>query len=796
MAEAVRPRRESRRTLRKSYRVEEAFPDLESEGSDHESGIPSINGAVEEKMELDSEPDKFLPDPVEEDQKDDFLEDEVDEEHPEHLHSDAESVEERALRTESTRKAKRRLPPVSIKRTIKDRRFRATKEPPQESVADSGTKVRQGLEKVHARGVEQFGRIGGIETRIKDMFGPTYRELVPIMDTRDHWVHQETLPSRVDDNLRRSFHMPEGVREREVKNVREWYSGKGKTAFTEGQKTSVLDEEAGAKYLGNPGPAFRNVLLGPFNEPQLYKMSAGSYLSTATPFANKKDRRGWIFNLGSRIQEAQWSANEEGSTQYLAVAVEQVDPNPKVKYKPMENPEAPAFSATAPFPASIQIWAFDSTSTHDLDPEKEPRLELAICTDWGAPKHFRWCPIAATEPPDNGNTIHLGLLAAYWSDGRVRILDISYPKPDPDAHKTHYLHFSHAAFDVQIPQTIPSCLHWLSGNSLAVGSASGTVGIWSLSRPETFPFPRTEQHNPQPWFYKLIADTYILSLSSGYPSRPNFLSITTADGFAKLIDLRSPLLDTCLSQRGRSLCLSQAWHEHTQAFIMSDDYYMVRSNVLRRYYTSIYNMRSESSIVCVAASPVQPAVLVGSVDGTVQASNPLTRLMNEKEIPWHHIWFKHEWRPSVDKLLLKVREESSDEMQAGDAAVPSEPQSTTLVTQLSNKGTDTTDTAMIDTSKAGPDLPHHPKHRPKSKVPPEVLTQPLTRITEGYKVQKVFLVFPKPYEAFPNSGGKYVTTFEEPSAVTTLAWNPNLKFGTWAVAGMGDGILRVEDLNV
>jgi transcription factor C subunit 6 len=43
---------------------------------------------------------------------------------------------------------------------------------------------------------------------------------------------------------------------------------------------------------------------------------------------------------------------------------------------------------------------------------------------------------------------------------------------------------------------------------------------------------------------------------------------------------------------------------------------------------------------------------------------------------------------------------------------------------------------------------------------------------------------------------KGITVFEEKSAVTALAWNPNLKYGMWAVAGLGSGLLRVEDVGV
>jgi transcription factor C subunit 6 len=227
---------------------------------------------------------------------------------------------------------------------------------------------------------------------------------------------------------------------------------------------------------------------------------------------------------------------------------------------------------------------------------------------------------------------------------------------------------------------------------------------------------------------------------------------------------------------------------------MPDDNYMLRSNTIRRYYTNLYNMRSDSSVVCCASSPVHPGILLGSADGTVQAGNPIAKLLNEKEIPWQQIWFKHEWRPSVNKLALKfaVPDGGEKEDQAmPDVVQPSTPSATT---------DDITSTSIhpVAATASTSDLsqPGHPHlSKPKSKVTREALAEPLARITEGFKVQRVNLGQSKPYNSH-TAGGKYVTIFEEPSAVTKVAWNPNLKFGTWAVAGMGDGLLRVEDLNV
>jgi transcription factor C subunit 6 len=76
-----------------------------------------------------------------------------------------------------------------------------------------------------------------------------------------------------------------------------------------------------------------------------------------------------------------------------------------------------------------------------------------------------------------------------------------------------------------------------------------------------------------------------------------------------------------------------------------------------------------------------------------------------------------------------------------------------------------------------------------------VLSQPLTRITEGFKGVQQGMQYPEDTKRY-KEGAKYLTTYEGESAISRLAWNPNLKFGTWAVVGTNSGYLRVEDLGV
>ncbi|KAF2473421.1 uncharacterized protein BDR25DRAFT_282958 [Lindgomyces ingoldianus] len=640
-----------------------------------------------------------------------------------------------------------------------------------------GTKVHaMGIDRMHVRGVEEWGKEGGREVRAKFLFGPSMKDLKPVLLTRDKWEAQDTMPSKREWGLGPSFYIAREAMGREVKMMREWYWGTGKSGFENGQVCRELGQEEGEKYLVNDGDKEVNVLLGAYTHPLLYSIKKGSFMGVAEPFVDKRGRRGWTFNLGARVHEAQWVPDEEGMVQYLAVAVQQKKAAGKYT-KPLQNPKAPAFTKTKGFPTSIQIWTFESTEERDLDPDMQPRLVAVICTDWGMPRQFRWCPVAAAdtvEPKEGDDEIHLGLLAGVWSDGKMRILDIRIPQPDSAFPQTRYIHFSKAAFEIQPPDTISTCIHWLSGTSIALGTTAGTLAIWTLTRPDTFPPSpkdstsesnspnKAPQYTPRPWFHKQAADTYILTISSGYPSRPHFISLTSADGFSRLFDLRSPVYDTISTTRARIFGLTQAWHEHTQSFLTPDENYLIRSNSIRRYYMNIHSMRMEAQILCCATSPVQPAVLMGAADGMCAATNPIPRFLNYKEVPWQQVWFWHEWRRRVEEL-------PEVETQERDKTIQTPPNTT------------------ISKSTTTPP--------PTNKVPQAVLNKPLSRITEGYKVAQVGLQNTKPVRQHTDSG-KFLTIFEEKTAVTCLAWNPNLKFGTWAVAGMADGLCRVEDLGI
>ena len=378
----IMSRRQSRNKQPASYRVEEeySFLDEEDDGSSRSrSRRPVIHDDEEDG-------DDFMPDANAEEEPDDDFDDVAEEEESQ----DETAVDEEALAQESSiidvevtpshssiSKGKGKRPETILSQVPAPKA--APVQVPHSFAKSGGRKVNMDDDKLRSRGIADFSKQGGQEMRLKDLFGPALSDLKPILKTRDEWRLQETLPI-CGVGLRRSYFESIEARAKDEKFLQNWYAKTGRQVFGMSQKSSVLSQEQGLKYMLNDGANSINVLIGTTTNPQLHPLQKNSFVNVADPFEDKAGRKGWLFNLGSRTQDAQWMTNEDGSTQYLAVAVEQKDMTSQQPTQ-MEQPTAPAFSATKPFAASIQIWAFEATEEQALDISKNPlsRHKIETC---------------------------------------------------------------------------------------------------------------------------------------------------------------------------------------------------------------------------------------------------------------------------------------------------------------------------------------------------------------------------------------------------------------------------------
>lgn len=69
-----------------------------------------------------------------------------------------------------------------------------------------------------------------------------------------------------------------------------------------------------------------------------------------------------------------------------------------------------------------------------------------------------------------------------------------------------------------------------------------------------------------------------------------------------------------------------------------------------------------------------------------------------------------------------------------------------------------------------------------------------SRFYDGYRAESISLLRNMTGDRKMINSTMIVTIYEEETHVTALSWNPNQSCAGWAAAGLGCGLLRIEDL--
>ena len=275
-------------------------------------------------------------------------------------------------------------------------------------------------------------------SRLVPLAGPAKADQEVVLKSLQHWIDEATLPRR--SRFRFPFtHTPQ---KRDMESSQGWdwyYDHGGKSFFAEGQRLRDLGPRESARYFPKPTHMKPNVLLGPyggqkaFSLPQLQCLSVDEAWRDAISAADEQERgatgrrqHAWLLNAGDRVRCLDWATNQDTERQYLAIATKR--PRSEVPAK-----VAPAFNAAPGTPSAIQIWCFHSLTGNErevssFDSDRPPELKQMWCVEWGDPKQLKWCPMPRKRRDEHGDHDELGLLAAVFDDGIVRLLDISVEK--------------------------------------------------------------------------------------------------------------------------------------------------------------------------------------------------------------------------------------------------------------------------------------------------------------------------------------------------------------------------------
>jgi transcription factor C subunit 6 len=296
---------------------------------------------------------------------------------------------------------------------------------------------------------------------------------------------------------------------------------------------------------------------------------------------------------------------------------------------------------------------------------------------------------------------------------------------------------------------------WRSPIDLIAGCGDGKIAIWDVSKhvQEHIEFTRYQNQNedqtedgvqqnlanPSPYFIYHLHDSYILAAHACLPYYQHLLITASIDGFYRLCDLRNPDFDTVESHRYRLHPSTFEYCPYLNTAIAPDGFDAVHFLSLRRFFTEQELGWCDGRILTMGCGRAHSCLLLGSADGSVLAMNVVPRIVKERSNPQKYevIWFKHEWRPETE----------SD--------------------SIFGEKTPTRVGISRITEAFAPRLKSSKKHQDNKRT------------------------------AARDSGARtWETIHEEPTAITQLEWNPVPRCGGWAAAGMGSGLLRVEDLAV
>ncbi|PYI05900.1 hypothetical protein BO78DRAFT_344767 [Aspergillus sclerotiicarbonarius CBS 121057] len=703
-------------------------------------------GKAKQIVADDSDDDFNMDDANEEDDDDDYNDNDVEmaienEDEEEEADDDDASVSE-------VDEGHRRKQPATNTTNATPRAIKKRK--PDGSLAVPG-------EETHSRGswnpLEHVGK--GVHLRVT--FGTDERDILSIISARDRWYRggDSTFPSR--SSLDQSHDMPDygygksfGLDPEDVKRESsrgwDWYYGEDVgQRFRKRQRIERIDERK-ARPIYFPRPRGKHtVLVGPVDGQKVFSLAQhdvldfgeaweedaskplkqerqdGKRANAKSEGRKRRKREGWILNIGSKVQCLAWVPNQTGLTQYLSV-VAPILPDQKEQYPDLYKDQgAPAFRPSAPYPSALQLWAFKAeraeSLTKTIDMTFKPRLRLALCADWGDLRRIAWCPMPR-EPRDEDHDDaqkNVGLLAGIWSDGCVRVVDVKLGR---DPNQTEFYKLHSPVFEAKPPSTVCTSVTWLSPSDIAVGCANGFVAIWSIVPSKSSP------SQPTPYFYHQLHSTWILNLASAYPTHPYIISTTSMDGETRLTSIIDHQKDTVSANRMRVGTPHLSYSPILHSFVSSDENDFARLLAVRRFFTSTAVARLPSMISAISTCSFwHPSILIGCTGGTVQATNPLRRMMHGKEKQWQQTWFQHEWARGPDGQ--------------------------------------------------GPDT---------------------SRFHDGYRAEHTSLMRTLVGDPKLVNGTAVITVYDEETHITVLSWNPNQLCAGWAAAGMGCGLVRVEDL--
>ncbi|KAI5918524.1 WD40-repeat-containing domain protein [Camillea tinctor] len=586
------------------------------------------------------------------------------------------------------------------------------------------------------------------------------------------WWEYEVVPPRLqsEGQLARAQNgwMPTGFWEDQETKFRQWYERYLKTRT--GQQTSVLLDEAGAfRWLLPHVDDELSVLLGHVSSQKEYRMSRGQSLcfsDTGIPIEDTENVEvkggGWVIHVGGIVMSMGWAPARGQIDQLLAIA--SVPYSDQAFYRDLE--QAPKESEKKE--GTVQIWRFgiEKGPRSVLRPARRPpKLVHAICFTWGRVMRMQWCPVPLAV--DNQK----GLLAVLCGDKKLRVILVRDSSQD---EREVFEEIQEPMLTIEAPKEQAleiTCFTWINMNRIAAGLSDGSVAVWSIS-----PYRLLQRHP--------IHSSAIMDIVSSYPSDPFIVSTIPMGGLLTITDLNRPNAE--VSYHPNMLVSLQpnllAWSDHLRGFAsIWPSAFPGNSNIAfvhaRVFPLSRHLCTVEGQPTCISIGACHPYVLVGATDGSVWVINMLRKISTHRKKTYKMRLFQHEYRAppggnAQEKGLGACRILHGFLPELNSHPVAARGAETQSKTKKQKGG------RLEAKEKKGKAKGRPAKAKKEGEAPPD----------EAKDVEMEG-------EGITSAAGP-ITLHEALTRITYVSWNPNARFGWWAAAAMGSGLVRVMDLGI
>lgn len=353
--------------------------------------------------------------------------------------------------------------------------------------------------------------------------------------------------------------------------------------------------------------------------------------------------------------------------------------------------------------------------------------------------------------------------------------------------------YESAAFASSPPDTICTCLTWLSADLLVAGCSDGHVAIWSMTKclqAQRIALDATGQSSSSvPFWYHSLHSTYIISVAAHQPYPGEYITTNGVDGKVRLTSIRNPYSDSAYGSRERHLMPPLVYSPHILGIYEIDETDGLRARPLRHMPVSRAVGRAPAQVLCIDAGKVHPTLLFGCADGNAILTNPMRRmyirrLTDERVEAWQQTWFRHEFVPTNRSQPTDYTTSLQRDLQ-GTSYIRPRPGTSRFLESF-----------KLEAVSLMRNIQPIKDDNSKKRQDPEAGVEAASFSSPEKKKKKTKQRRQQEEENIVGFEDVQVAIFEEEQAVTCLCWNPNIQTGGWAAAGMANGLIRVEDLAV